>query len=235
MDEKARLTPKILMVSNQPTVTGALTHFSLQQKYNIFLEPVAANALERWAEVLPDLIVLDINFRKDLILQLVRALREETFAPIMLITRGMVEEDLQEVYDAGVDDCLVKPISPSIFLAKIRVWLRRSRTAPANVLDPLKVGNISLLPSERTVTVGKNAPLRLTNLELRLLYMLMSRPRHTVTTEELIEFVWSDLGPADSAMLKNLIYRLRRKIEADPAKPAAIQTVAGEGYMFSPQ
>lgn len=235
MDEKAHLTPKILMISNQPTVTGALTHFSLQQKYNIVLEPVAANALERWAEVLPDLIVLDINFPKDLILQLVRALREETFAPIMLLTRGMVEEDLQEVYDAGVDDCLIKPISPSIFLAKIRVWLRRSRTAPANILDPLKVGNIRLLPSERTVTIGKNAPVRLTNLELRLLYMLMSRPRHILTAEELIEAVWSGQGPGDSAMLKNLIYRLRRKIEANPTEPVTIQTASGQGYMFAPQ
>lgn len=235
MDERINSTPKILMISNQPTVTGSLTHFSLQQKYNIVLESVAANALERWAEVQPDLIVLDINFPKDLILQLIRMLREETFTPIILLTRGMVEDDLLEIYEAGADDCLMKPISPSVFLAKIRVWLRRSMTTPANVLDPLKVGNIRLLPSERTVVIGKDTPVRLTNLELRLLYMLMSRPRHILPAEELIEAVWSGLGPGDSAMLKNLIYRLRRKIETNPSNPITIQTAPGQGYMFIPQ
>jgi len=227
--------PKVLIVSNQQTTTGALSTFSLQQqKYSVVSEPTAANAVERWAQEQPDLIILDINFPKDLILQLVKALREETVTPIVLITRGLTEEDLLEAYEAGVDECLIKPVSPSIFLAKIRVWLRRSRSAPAEELQPLRVGILQLLPAERGLKMGKDQRVHLTNLEMRLLYSLMSRPRHTVTAEELIQQVWGEADAADSAMLKALVYRLRHKIELHSGQGNMIRTVAGQGYLFAP-
>lgn len=70
----------------------------------------------------------------------------------------------------------------------------------------------------------------LTNLELRLLYYLAGSAGHTVTTEELYQKVWGYTGEVDATMLKNVVYRLRRKIEADPASPKVIQTVTGVGY-----
>jgi len=78
---------------------------------------------------------------------------------------------------------------------------------------------------------GSAAPL--TNLELRLLYCLMSQPGQIVTIEELNQRVWGYTSETDNTMLKNVIYRLRRKIEADPAKPLIIQTVAGAGYRLA--
>ncbi len=73
----------------------------------------------------------------------------------------------------------------------------------------------------------------LTNLELRLLYALMSRPRQTVSSEELIQLVWGDASAADTTVLKSLIYRLRQKLEPNPNSPVVVQTVAGRGYVFS--
>jgi len=72
--------------------------------------------------------------------------------------------------------------------------------------------------------------LHLTNLELRLLYYLVNHAGQTVTTEELNQRVWGYTGEVDNTMLKNVVYRLRRKIEADPANPKIIQTVASGGY-----
>jgi DNA-binding response OmpR family regulator len=181
----------------------------------------------------PNLIILDVNYPKNLIIQLIRALRDETVTPIFLVTKNMTDDDLLEVYHAGVDDCLVKPFSPSIYLAKIRVWLRHSPNINAESLEPLKAGNILLLPSDRTITVGKNYPIHLTNLETRLLYSLMSRPGCTVPIEELVQRVWGDVAIGDSTMVKNLVYRLRQKIEADPVRPVIIQTVPGQGYIFA--
>ena len=170
MVQGLKSTPKVLIITNQQTVTGALSSFSLQQqKYNVILEPKAANAVERWAKETPDLIILDFNYPKNLIIQLIRALREQSVTPILLITRNMSDDDLLEVYNAGADDCLIKPLSPSIYLAKIRVWLRRSPTINADALEPLKIGSILLLPAERTITIRKSAPIHLTNLETRLL------------------------------------------------------------------
>lgn len=234
MEQTNRSVPKILIISDQQTVTGALTSLSLQQqKYTVVNEPKAANAVKRWSEEMPGLIIVDLNHPKSIILQLIHALRAETMTPILLLSRSLSIEDQQEMYDAGIDDCLLKPVSPSIFLAKIRVWLRHSWSVPSETLSPLRVGNFSLLPSERAVATGKGKRIELTNLELRLLYALMSRPRHTVSSEELIQLVWGDASAADTTVLKSLIYRLRQKMEANPNSPALIQTIAGRGYMFT--
>jgi DNA-binding response OmpR family regulator len=87
-----------------------------------------------------------------------------------------------------------------------------------------------LVPTNRTVVLDAKDPIHLTNLELRLLYYLMGRPGRTLTTTELCQRVWSHHRIGDAATLKNLVYRLRRKIEVDPANPHYIHTVAGVGY-----
>jgi two-component system response regulator MtrA len=153
--------------------------------------------------------------------------------PILLLTPPRSEENIIEAYKAGVDDYLIKPVSPSLFNAKVKVWLRRSWSATTNTLDPVKIGGMHLFPSERLVIRDNGQPVHLTNLELRLLYHLISRTGQTVTTEELNQRVWGYTGEVDNTMLKNVVYRLRRKIESDPANPLIIQTVAGVGYKLA--
>lgn len=135
-----------------------------------------------------------------------------------------------EVYKAGVDDCISKPVSPSLFQAKVKVWLRRFGILSVEALDPITVGTLQLFPSEKIVILKNGSTVRLTNLELRLLYYLMSRPGRAVAIEELNRRVWGYSKETDNTMLKNVIYRLRRKIEADPANPQILQNVAGVGY-----
>ncbi len=125
-----------------------------------------------------------------------------------------------------------EPISPSMFHAKIKAWLRRSWSIPMDVLDPLRVGNVHLMPAERSVVIGGGWPIHLTNRERRLLYILMNRPSRTVADEELIQRVWGYNGEVDNTVLKNMIYRLRRKIQSDRAGPEIIQTVPALGYKF---
>jgi hypothetical protein len=124
-----------------------------------------------------------------------------------------------ETYKAGVDDCMTKPVSPSLFQAKVKVWLRRFGSVSSDEMNPLKVGTLQLFPTERMVMLKNGGVVQLTNLELRLLYYLMNRPGQIVTTEELNQRVWGYTAEADNTMLKNVVYRLRRKIEADPANP----------------
>ena len=72
---------------------------------------------------------------------------------------------------------------------------------------------------------------KLTNLEFRLLHALMSRPAHIFAVDEIIEFIWGGYGEGDHILLKNVVYRLRKKIEADPSHPVLLQTWQG-GYSF---
>jgi len=233
MTEKLGSTPKVLIVSNQQT-TGPLWVFSLQQQQlNVALEAFPANTLARWEKEIPDLIILDVNLPEDATLDLIRDLRAETLIPILLLTPARSEEYVLEAYKAGVDDCMLKPVSPSLFQAKIKVWLRRSGSISIDVLNPLSVGTLQLFPSERIVLLKNGGAVHLTNLELRLLYYLMNRPGQIVTIEELNQRVWGYTAEADNTMLKNVVYRLRRKIESDPANPLIIQTVVGTGYKLA--
>jgi DNA-binding response OmpR family regulator len=233
MSEKLASAPKVLIVSNQQT-TGPLWVFSLQQqKLNVVLESTPASTLARFEKETPDIIILDLNLPEAQTLDLVRSLRAETLTPLLLLAFARTEEFQLEAYQAGVDDFLPKPVSPSLFQAKVNVWLRRFATASADFLNPLKVGTLQLFPAERMVFLKNGAAARLTNLELRLLYFLMQRPGQIVTIEELNQRVWGYSAEADNTMLKNVVYRLRRKIEVDPANPLMIQTVSGVGYRLA--
>ena len=233
MPEKLEFTPKVLIVSNQQT-TGPLWVFSLQQqKLNVALESEPARTLMRCEAESPDLIILDINQSETLTLELIRSLRAEMLTPIVLLTPARSEEYVIEAYRAGVDDCMLKPVSPSLFQAKIKVWLMRSGTLHTDTMNPLKIGTLQLFPSEKMVMLKNGGAVRLTNLELRLLYYLLNRPGQTVTIEELNQRVWGYADEANNTMLKNVVYRLRRKIESDPANPLIIQTVSGVGYKLA--
>jgi two-component system response regulator MtrA len=230
MSANVGFAPVVLVVSNSLT-TGPLWAFSLEErKFRVIMEPNPAKTLRRWAEEVPNLIVLDINTQEPAILNMIRSLREESVVPVVLLTSSKPEEYILEAYEAGVDECVIKPLSPSLFHAKIKAWLRRSWSVPMYALDPLKVGKVNLVPSDRTVVIETGTPIRLTNLEMRLLYILMGRPGRTITAEELIQKVWGYSEEADNTVLKNVIYRLRRKIEVDPANPVVIQTISGVGY-----
>ena len=233
MPEKLVSAPKVLIVSNQQT-TGPLWVFSLQQQsLNVALESNPANTVARWEMEIPDLIILDMSFPEDATLDLIRKLRAETLTPILLLTPVRRDEYMLEAYKAGADDCLIKPVSPSLFQAKIKVWLRRSGNIFTDALNPVRVGTLQLFPSERLVILKNGGAVHLTNLELRLLYYMMQRPGQIVTIEELNQKVWGYAAEANNTMLKNVVYRLRRKLEADPANPLIIQTIVGTGYKLS--
>jgi two-component system, OmpR family, response regulator RegX3 len=233
MSEKLGRAPKVLVVSNQQT-TGPLWVFSLQQQQlNVLLEADPTRTFQRCEIEAPDLIILDIHFPESQTLELIRSLRAEFLTPILLLTPVRSEEYVIETYKAGVDDCMTKPVSPSLFQAKVRVWLRRFGSVSSDEMNPVKVGTLQLFPTERMVMLKNGGVVQLTNLELRLLYYLMIRPGQIVTTEELNQRVWGYTAEADNTMLKNVVYRLRRKIEADPANPLIVQTVVGTGYRLA--
>lgn len=230
MPEKLILGPRVLIVSNQQT-TGPLWVFSLQQQdLHVMLEADPSKTLQRCEMETPDLIILDINLPEAQTLDLIKSLRAEMVTPILLLTPPRAEENVIEAYKAGVDDYMIKPVSPSLFNAKVKVWLRRSWSATTNTLDPVKIGGMHVFPAERMLIRDNGQPVHLTNLELRLLYHLINRAGHTVTIEELNQRVWGYTGEVDNTMLKNVVYRLRKKIEVDPGNPLIIQTVTGVGY-----
>jgi len=175
----------------------------------------------------PDLAVLDINMPGASGFQVCEAIRAKSRIPVMMLTVRGEEEDLIKALDLGADDYLTKPFSPRTLLARIKALLRRAGIESA---APVSAGRLQLDAEEHTVRIDAGEPVRLTKLELRLLQMLLANVGRTVSSDRLLIQVWGHRNSGDRQLLKQLVHRLRHKIEADPASPQLLQTSAGSGY-----
>jgi DNA-binding response OmpR family regulator len=228
---KSKYVPKIFVVCDR-TDTAPVWGFVLrQQGLTVILETSLDKAIDRWSMEMPDLVVIDIDIAHHDPMVLYKKFRAVSVAPILLFLPAHHETQILEAYAAGVDDVIVKPISPAIFLAKIVAWVRRSWTVPVDGLSLVKAGKHRLDPTRRCLIDPTGDEIKLTNLEFRLLHLLMSRPAYVFNAEEIIQAIWGGFGNGDQVLLKNVVYRLRRKIEEYPSRPTLLQTWQG-GYSF---
>jgi DNA-binding response OmpR family regulator len=216
-----------VLVADDDAELRELIAFTLSQAgYLVIKASDGPLAVQLFAEESPDLVLLDINMPGLSGFQVCEAIRARSRVPVMMLTVRGEEEDLVRALGLGADDYLTKPFSPRTLLARIAALLRRAgmeNTAPA------AAGRVSLDLSEHTVRIGAGEPVRLTKLELRLLQMLLANAGHTVTSERLLVQVWGHRSDGDRQLLKQLVHRLRQKIEVDPAAPALLRTAAA-GY-----
>ena len=225
---------RILLIDNLQTPSPLQSLHLAKQSCNLIVESDPVQAVRHWAEKTPDLVVFDVELPEARLVDLIGRLREESVVPIIVLTSSRSEEFTLNAYKAGADECIHKPVSSPILEARLKVWCRRSGTASLDLIEPLRVGEVRLIPSERALVLEAGSRIHLTHLEMRLMYCLMGRPGRAVSFDELCNRIWGDSAEVNMATLKNAIYRLRQKIEADPANPRYVCTVAGVGYQFGP-
>ena len=226
-----RAIAKIFVICNQKDTAPVWGYILRQQGLILILETSLEIAIDRWSAEMPDLVVLDLDAKHNERMALYQRFREVSVAPILLFLPTYHETEVLEAYQAGVDDVVIKPISPPIFLAKIIAWGRRSWTVPVDTLNLINAGKYRLEPARRCLIQSDGSDVNLTNLEFRLLHLLMSRPGYIFGAEEIVQSIWGGYGNGDQVLLKNVVYRLRKKIEADPGHPVLLQTWQG-GYSF---
>jgi len=205
-----------------------LIGFALGQSgYMVLKAHNGTSALSLFDAEEPDLVVLDINMPGASGFQVCESIRARSSVPIMMLTVRSEEEDLVRALELGADDYLTKPFSPRTLLARIKALLRRAGMEGST---PLSAGRLTLNLEDHTVGIGADAPVRLTKLELRLLQMLLANAGRTVSSDRLLVHIWGHRNSGDRQLLKQLVHRLRQKIETDPAVPQLLQTAAGAGY-----
>jgi DNA-binding response OmpR family regulator len=183
----------------------------------------------------PDLVVLDLTQTPtEDVLHLCALARAFTNHPLLLFAAQCDEALCIRLYNVGVDECVFKPVSPALFLAKVRAWARHSGRADAPLSSLQDVGGVHLNPLKHEVTVGVGSAIHLTRLEFRVLQCLMGNCGHALDAQEIICRVWGYETEGGSEVLKSIVYRLRRKLEDDPRTPHFIHTLPGLGYMFMP-
>lgn len=219
-------TPRVFVVCDQDATAPIWGYIIRDKGLVAILETSVQRAMNRSVEEIPDLIVIDVNASHAQRMELCRQFRSLSASPILLFLPSNNESEILEAYQNGVDECVIKPISPAIFLAKIIAWSRRSWK---DTIPPRQTGRLRLDASHRSAAGSNNLEIKLTNLEFRLLHLLMSRPGYVFPAEDIIQNVWGAEG--DVILLKNVVYRLRKKLEKVTKEKHFIKTWPG-GYSF---
>jgi len=222
----------ILIVDDEARIRDFVRMNLELEHYRVIEAGDGVQALEQLRENLPDLIVLDVMMPEMDGFETLRAVREVSTVPVIMLTVRQGEQDKIHGLDLGADDYLAKPFSPRELLSRIRALLRRSLMAPPSrkteiVVDP----DLSIDFARREVVVrGKKVVLRPT--EYRLLYHLVSNAGRLLTHETLLSKVWGREYRDEAHYLRLYITYLRQKLEKDPAHPQYILTERGVGYRF---
>ncbi|HEY4589875.1 MAG TPA: response regulator transcription factor [Thermoanaerobaculia bacterium] len=220
---------KILVVDDDLELSSLIGYALRQAGYMVVEAGDGIAALDVFERESPALVILDINLPRLSGLEVCRKIRAASRVPVMMLTVKSAEEDQVHALDLGADDYLTKPFSPRTLLARVRALLRR---AGEEKPLPLAAGDFSLDLELQSVSVQGGEPVRLTRLELRLLQILLANAGHTLPAERLLAHVWGSRGSGDRQLLKQLVHRLRQKIEADAAAPRYLVTVSGVGYVL---
>jgi DNA-binding response OmpR family regulator len=225
------MTQTILLVDDEKTLREMIRVYLEQEGYRVVEAGNGRDALYVARIEKPDLVVLDLMMPEMGGTEFMRAFSKEAETPVIMLTARVEDQDKILGLELGADDYLTKPFNVRELIARVRAVLRR--TNKANVApDILRAANIVLDRAGRTVRVAER-PVDLTPSEFAILATLMAAPGQVFSRLDLLDRMSGDAYEGYERTIDVHIRNLRTKIEADPKRPAYIETVYGMGYRFA--
>jgi two-component system, OmpR family, KDP operon response regulator KdpE len=227
--------PKILIIEDEQEIRRFLRVSLSNNGYRIVESINGKDGLMQAASQQPDLIILDLGLPDIDGMEVIRQVREWSKMPIVILSARGQDHEKVSALDLGADDYLTKPFSIGELLARLRVALRHQTQIqggagePEFVLDTLRVDL-----ARRQVFVG-SSEIHLTPIEYRLLTTLIQYAGKVLTHRQLLKEVWGPDSVFETHYLRVYMAQLRRKIEADPARPRFLLTEPGIGYRLASQ
>ena len=220
------------LVVDDDRVLADLLAFSLRKEgFQVFLAFDGQDALNLWAQEDPDIILLDVNLPKTFPVldgfTICARIREVSNTPIILLTVRDEEEDVIHGLKMGADDYVLKPFSPRQLIARVQALLRR--VGKSNTPAVYEFEGLIFDPGKREVNLPGNMKITLTQLENRLLNYLCLRQNQYIPSDDLIAHIWGH-RLANRDMLRQLVRRLRSKVDRGGALPVFIDNRPGLGY-----
>jgi two-component system, OmpR family, response regulator RegX3 len=227
--------PHVLVVEDEPSFAEALTIGLRREGFKVTVAGDGVVALERFRELNPDLILLDVMLPRMSGVDVCREIRAQSAVPIIMVTAKTAEIDAVVGLEVGADDYVTKPYRLRELVARIRAVLRRAE-ARQNGFDPgadqpLEVGDVAINPDRHEVVV-RGDHVRMPLKEFELLTLLLENAGRVLTREVIIDRAWGSDYHGDTKTLDVHIKRLRAKIEDDPRNPTRIVTIRGLGYKY---
>lgn len=231
MESKA----KLLLVDDDTALTKTLQLYFSRAGYET---SSAANGTEGLRELYrfhPDLVVLDIMMPYMDGWETCRRIREMSNVPIIILTAKTQETDRIIGLRLGADDYIGKPFSVKELEARVEAILRRSRPREKSLEGRvLYITNDLIIDAERWEVLRNGQHVELTSTELRLLFYLAENAGRVLSHRQILEQVWGPEYVGNTDYVKLFVWRLRNKIEIDPADPKYILTERGIGYRMAP-
>ncbi len=219
----------ILVVDDDRRLRELLARFLTQHGYRVTTAASAAEAEAKSESLVFDALVLDVMMPGENGFDYARRVRAESQVPIIMLTAQANPEDRVNGLEIGADDYLTKPFETRELILRLSNILKRAAPAepaetPAAAPEGIRFGPFSFRVDRGELRRG-DEPIRITEREREILIILGQRAGANVAREEL-----AGASGANERTVDVQITRLRRKIEADPANPAFLQTVRGVGY-----
>ncbi len=226
------LNGRVLVVHLQQDLGDMISHALSQRGLHTITADAAFDDLERDTLKTCDLVIIDADYDQEGILNLCTNIRTVFKGPLLVSTYEQGEPFQLRLYWEGVDECIRKPVGIPLFLAKVTAWLRRSMVEQSPI-STVSDTEFQLDTVQRLLTTPDGKTARLSELECRLFQVMLTNRGQILASSHLIDRVWIEYDDGDAHQLKNLVYRLRRKIEPEPSTPRYIRTIAGHGYCLN--
>lgn len=221
---------KILVVDDDRVLADVVAYALQRAGFQVIQAHDGESALQRWSEERPDLIVMDVNLPKLDGFSVCQRIRSEAETPIIFLTVRCDDADVVRGLELGADAYMTKPFSPRQLVARAQAILRRA--CPDSLASTERFAKPVTHPIYREVRLGHGRSVHLTPLESKLFEALLSHPGQVLTFEDIMAHVWG-IRSGDRDLVRQLVHRLRHKIEADPSNPCLIKTVPGVGYALN--
>jgi len=226
-------TPKtILIIDDDDDLREALAEqLALHEAFRPVQASTATEGVRMGREVRADLILLDVDLPDMDGREACRLMRKGgVTAPIIMLTAAATDADTILGLDSGANDYVTKPFRFGVLLARIRAHLRSHEASEDAVF---RIGPYEFRPAQKLLVDDKARKVRLTEKETNILKYLYRSGAKSVSREELLTEVWGYNAGVTTHTLETHVYRLRQKIEPDPANARLLLTEAG-GYRLQP-
>lgn len=223
----------LLIIEDEKAIRRFVRHVLEAEGYRLFEAEHLQRGLMEAGTRKPDMVILDLGLPDGDGMDFIHQLRAWSGIPILVLSARVDERDKVAALDAGADDYLVKPFGVGELLARVRASLRRHARAGETLSPNVQFGDVRVDLTNRQVTKA-GAKVHLTQIEFRLLAVLLSHPEKVLTHRHLLREVWGPPYVEHSHYLRIYMGHLRQKLEGDPARPRHLITETGIGYRFVP-
>ncbi|MDD5175403.1 MAG: response regulator [Sterolibacterium sp.] len=221
---------RVIVVEDEPQIRRFVCDALRKEGCAAIEAGTARQGLDQAAADKTDLVILDLGLPDMSGIEFIRDLRTWSPVPILILSARSAEQDKIAALDAGADDYLSKPFAVGELLARVRALLRRP-WQDGSARPQHQFGEVEVDLSRRIVSRA-GVEVHLTQIEYRLLAVMLANNGKVMTHRHLMQEVWGPGHTEQGHYLRIYVGRLRQKLEADPALPQHILTETGVGYRF---